>query len=318
MINGVAICYEWVQTKVLQGYKLHAERRLIIAVTGEVGTTDITLWNPTTRHLIVGDYKNGSGYVVDPTKNRQMRLYACGTCDADRLWGKFDRLTLVIFQPNVAEEPQEWEDSPAGLENFRRKVGEIVDRIKAGKTEFAPSEKACRWCPAKAQCKSYATFAIAAAALDFEQVIGANGVATPSCQSLTLTEIVNIYRNMGTVYTFLKSVNSYLYSEALAGRTPPGLKLVETSADRKWRNEGDVMEALHRLGFKPDDYAPRSVVGLGAVETLLKSKKMKPAERSKVISSLTIKPDGRPTLADAEDPRPAYSKGDFPPLEAEL
>ena len=310
MVDFIGYVWAWVQGKVADGYTLRAERRLNIAVIGDSGTVDVTLWNPQSKHLIVMDLKYGRGYEVSPIKNRQMRLYACGTCDEDNLWEQMRSLTLVIWQPRILTEPQEWEDTPTGLRHFRNKVAEIVQIIKAGKGIFVPSEKSCQWCPAKAQCNSFASFAAKSANLELGQLLDKAGIDTPSCDALTIDQMVNIFRNSGALESYLKSVASHLWNLLLEGKKVPGMKLVEGKSNRRWINEGDTMEALFRLGFEPDHYAPRSIVGLKDCERLFKDKDA----RSEFMFKHTIKPKGQATLATEDDPRPAFVSDEFASL----
>jgi hypothetical protein len=303
MIRFVGLVYDWCQQYVLDGYTLTAERSLQIACTGDTGTTDISLWHPETHHLIIADLKYGKGKIVDPFKNRQMRLYACGTCDADKLWPVMERLTLVVWQPRVSEEPAVWEDRPAMLRNFRDQVAAIVRQIQTGKGVFAPGEKACQWCPAKGACEAFAKHASAVAGLEFDRLITEAGVNTPSCDALSVPDIVNIYRNAGQVQAWLKAVSAHLYNLALANKPIPGLKLVEGKSDRKWTDTGDVMEALHRLGYTADQYAPRKLAGLGDVGALFEKK----TARDLFMKTWTEKPKGKPTLVSEDDKRPAMS-----------
>lgn len=303
MIRFVGLVYDWCQQYVLDGYVLTAERSLHIACTGDTGTADISLWHPETKHLIIADYKHGKGKIVDPFKNRQARLYACGVCDADNLWNVMERLTLVIWQPRVSEEPAAWEDRPAMLRNFRDQVAKIVQQIAAGKGVFAPSEKACQWCPAKGACKAFAQHASKAAGVEFDRLLTEAGIDTPSCAALSLPEIISIYRNAGQVQMWLKSVSAHLYALALAKKPLPGLKLVEGKSARQWTDPGDVMDALHRLGFKADQFAPRKLAGLEDIGSLFTKK---PA-REQFLKQWTVKPKGKPTLVDEDDKRPAMT-----------
>ncbi len=298
MIEAVDRCFQWVRSHTLLGYELKAERKLAIACTGDVGTTDITLWHPGDKHLVVADLKYGKGKVVDPAKNRQMRLYACGTCDADKLWTTMKRLTLVIWQPRLCEEAQEWEDSPAALVRFRNRIGEIVAAIKAGKTTFAPSETACRWCPAKGQCKAYATYSAQSMRLDLKQITSQAAISTPSCDALTVTELASIWEHTDEVMAWLKAVNARLHDLASNGRAP-GYKIVEGKSNRAWTDEAQAAELLASLGLDPDEFAPRSLVSIAAAEKLL------PATKRIALATLAHKPPGKPTLARDDDPRPS-------------
>jgi hypothetical protein len=298
MCNHIDKVFQWCRSYQLQGYHLYPEMRVNIAVTGDSGTLDMALWHPDDKHLVIADLKYGKGYAVDAVKNRQMRLYACGFMDDRKLWNDTRRLTLAIWQPRVNEDVSEWEDSVASLMHFRTKVAEIVEAINKGRSEFKPSEKACKWCPAKAQCKSYATDAAKAMRLDFKQLVAANGISTPSCDALTVAELTAIWTNIEAVTAWLKAVNERLTELATQGKAP-GLKIVEGRSNRAWTSEGDAMDLMVRLGLKPDEFAPRSIVGIVAAEKLL------PKDKRDLLRSVIHKPPGKPTLALESDPRPS-------------
>jgi len=304
MCNAVGLVFEWVQAKVLDGYELYHERKVKIRCTGDVGTCDVVLRKD--DHIIVVDLKYGQGVPVSPVKNRQMRLYACGFMDEENWWDTVTRITLVIWQPRSCEDAQEWEDTIDGLKHFRNRIVEIVAAIKAGNVEFKASEKGCQWCPAKGKCKTYAKFATEQAAIDFEQIAKDGSVKTPHFNSLTMDEIINIWKAGEEVRAWLKGIGDYIYNELMRGENVPGLKLVEGKSNRKWASEGNVMEALYRLGFKADEYAPRSLLGIGKIENLFSDK----TKREQFMRQHTVKPKGSATVASADDPRPSFSIAD--------
>ncbi len=311
MVHFVTMVYDWVMGKIADGYELKAERRVRIQCTGDEGTTDITLWHPGTKHLIVVDLKYGKGYVVDPTKNRQMRLYACGTCDEDKLWDVMQRLTLVIWQPRVSEEPSEWEDSPKGLKFFRGKIAEIVETIRRKEGVFRPSEKSCQWCPAKAMCKAYAKHACEVAKVDFAEVLKKEQISTPDCEAMTLDDLFSVWKNAGQLTSYLKGVSERIFTLAMEGKLADKVKLVEGKSNRQWVSEGDTMDALSRMGYKADQFAPRALAGLGVIERLFPKK----ADRTRFMQKYTHKPKGNPSLADLDDPRPTYVRDEFAEVE---
>lgn len=336
MVYYIHLCWAWTNGKVVDGYTLKAERKLLIKVTGDTGTTDITLWNPTTKHLIVGDLKYGKGYAVDPTKNRQMRLYACGTCDADGLWETVEHLTLVILQPRIDEAPSEWEDSPTGLRHFRDVVSERVATITAGiklakkrnlsasssiadyeatGVCFKPSEKSCKWCPGRhGGCKAYATEAARQAGLDFANIVSEQPTPPADAAVMTTDELVRVWQNAGMFSDWLKTVGETLFNMLVSGTPVNGLKLVEGKSTRRWLSEGDTMESLHRLGYKADEFAPRSLAGLGVIERLFSDKK----RREQFMRQHTRKPKGKASMAVADDPRPTYVHDEFANVEPDL
>lgn len=307
MVRHIEVVYAWVQTYLLDGYKLFNEQKVMIEVTGDMGTMDIALLKG--KHLIIADLKYGRGVAVSPEKNRQMRLYACGFLDTQKMWGKVDSLHLAIAQPRVQEDVLMWEDSMDSLRYFRNRVAEIIAQIKGKDVRFKPTDKGCKFCPAKAQCKTYATWAAEQAGIEFEALVAGAGVKTPECNALTPVELLRVWKAAVEVKNWMKSVNDRIYQLLADGDTTMGLKLVEGRSTRKWANEGDAMDALHHLGFKADDFAPRNLLGLGKIEALFTNKALK----QDFMRQHTIKPPGSPTIAEIDDPRPTYtSSSEFP------
>lgn len=309
MCEFVGYVYEWVQGYVLDGYTLFSETKVNIKVTGDMGTLDLALLKG--DHLIVGDLKYGRGYEVSAVKNRQMRLYACGLMDDKNLWHVVKRITLAVAQPRITPDPTTWEDTLEGLTHFRKKVAEIVEAINRGSTVFKPGEKACKWCPAKDRCKAHASFAASLAGMEFDAIVATNGAKTPDCAALTMEQRVAIYQNSSVLTDFLKANASGLLDDALAGTPIPGLKLVESGAKRKWADEDAVLAALASLKFNPDDYAPRSLLGLGAIGGLFTDKQ----KREKFLDKHAETPKGKPSLVDESDPRPTYVSDEFADLD---
>lgn len=304
MIFNISLVYEWFLAFQLDGWKTFSEQQVKIAATGDKGTLDMAAIKK--RHLRIADLKYGRGHPVSPVENKQMRLYACGMLDTHKLWTKVDAVTLTIWQPRIVEEAQEWRDTVANLMAFRDQTQATVKNIETGNVVFAPGEKTCQWCLGKATCKAFAKHANEQAALDFAQIT-TGPVATPTCESMTVEELVNIHQNADTVRDWLKSVSGFLFDEAMAGRIPPGTKLVRGETKRKWANEGDTMDSLHRLGYEADQFAPRSLAGIGDIGRLFKDKKL----RASFLAQHTTKPEGRPILAGATDVREAYVADEF-------
>lgn len=303
MVDAVGLCWEWVMAHVLDGYELVHEHKVFIEATGDSGTLDIALIHPDTLHLIIGDLKYGKGVAVSPEENKQMRLYGCGFMDKRLLWDKIRRVSLVILQPRACPEPKIWDDKMEDLHTFRQTVAEVVRSILGGSERFQPSQKACLWCRAKAQCKAYARAASESVHVAFDAIVSGQAIDTPDCASLPIEEIVSIYNAQGTIKAWLKSVDEFLWDRLQAGKPTPGLKLVASQGDREWADESKVMSALARMRLDPDDYAPRKLLGLGKVGALIDSK----PKREEFLTKYTIKPPGSPKMVRDDDSRPAVT-----------
>ncbi len=309
MVHAVGLVWEWVQAYVLDGWELYNETKVTIAITGDVGTMDIGLRRG--RSLIIADLKYGKGVAVSPVKNRQGRLYALGFLDHYKLWGKIDNVSIAIAQPRVDEEVQVWEDSIAGLTFFRDEAARRIAAIEAGDVAFIASEKGCKWCPAKGQCKTYGAWSVENAGIEFDTLTARGEVQSPDCQSLTSEELVNCWRAGQQLKQWIKAVSERIFTRLVAGDDTLGLKLVEGKSKRKWANEGDTMDALVKMGFVADDFAPRKMGNLSTIQALFDQK----TARDAFMKAYTVKPPGKATIAGEDDPRPAAqlaSMSEFP------
>ncbi len=93
----------------------------------------------------------------------------------------------------------------------------------------------------------------------------------------------------------------------LAGEPLPGYKLVAGRANRKWTDVAAVLKKMKKLGFKEDEYAPRELVSPARAEKLFK--KTKQMQKFGIISELMERPQGKPSIATSDDPRPEFTRG---------
>lgn len=130
------------------------ETRVFPGIEGCFGTADAIVALEDELHVI--DYKYGRGVPVSPVENTQLKLYGLGALEAFKAFWNFNTVTLHIIQPRLASHRQ-WETLPEKLVQWREDVVKpAVEEINAGNGKFAPSEGACRWCPAKALCTARA------------------------------------------------------------------------------------------------------------------------------------------------------------------
>lgn len=144
----------------------------------------------------------------------------------------------------------------------------------------------CRFCPASGVCPELARRVTAVAKLEFGPALSYD----PQQLKLALD-------SRDIVKAWLKAVDEFAYAEAEAGRCPPGYKLVAKRATRKWRSEGEVIEALQAKGVKPDVmFEPRSLKSPAQLEKVIDKK---------VVAEFTVSESSGHTLAPESDKRPA-------------
>ena len=314
-IAGAEVCCDYVQSvlDMCEGDdpELELELEVDIPLIDGRGHIDITIFDKATRTLHIIDYKNG-GLYVPVEENRQLTLYAIGARDLykSRLprgkgWGD---TYIHIVQPNCFEAGAEkcrcWLASKRYLSSFKTECSSVVELIKAGDAPLHAGEKQCRWCDFGGECPERAKMAIEAAHADFEEFINEEGAGVPdktSVPGLTAEQIVNCYFNLKFIATWAKGIEAEVIKRLSSSEGLPGMKLVEGRSSRRWRDEDEVMTNLQLYGVKPDAYAPRKLLGLGAVEKLFPK-----ADRKALMEELTEKPRGAPQAARESDPRPPY------------
>lgn len=163
---------------------IYVEQRMSIEhLTGEEGaegTSDTVII--TDNELIIVDLKFGRGVTVEAKDNPQLLMYASAANARFGLVHDFNAVRTVIHQPRL-NHVSEWTYTLPALEQFEaRVVASVVEVTKADwmslrgedytETMLSPSEDACRWCKAKADCPKLAAYVEAQIDADFEDLSG--------------------------------------------------------------------------------------------------------------------------------------------------
>lgn len=257
----------------------------------------------------IADLKYGKGKTVYAEGNPQLRLYAYGTVlrliEEELIDSVYDDLyaipiTLHICQPR--------------LDHFdfeRLTVGDVIDWAE---TVIAPAAKAiadgdetrnagshCDFCKAQATCKTRAEKVAADLDADFDDFVE-EGPETPNAEDLTPEQLAKLYQHKKDVEKWFKAIEAHIYGEIEAGRTVPGLKLVQGNKNRKWVDESKALEAFKKQrALKQDEYAPRKLITPAAADKLLPEKSS--------IRDLIQEGNNRPMLVDESHKKPALVFG---------
>lgn len=118
-----------------EGKMLLVEQRVPIGhITGEegaAGTADAIVIDATNREIIVIDLKYGMGVKVEAEENEQAQMYALGAVEECEVLADIDHITMVIYQPRIADGVSEWRISRADLERFAERAAAGADTIRA-------------------------------------------------------------------------------------------------------------------------------------------------------------------------------------------
>lgn len=254
-------------------------------IPGGFGTSDAVVIGDGVIEVI--DLKYGKGVKVEAEGNPQLRLYGLG---AAMLFGDIYDLNTVrmtIIQPRLDHISTE-EMPLQELFGWAETVVKPAAKLALGKN--APTECGdwCRWCPARATCRTRAEKQLELAQYDFQ----APDLLQPE-------EIGEILRRAEDLQKWASDVQAYAFEQALAGEHYDGWKLVEGRSTRKWADDVKVAETLQAAGFPEAALYERKLYGITAMEKIVGKKKL-----TEVLGDLIVKPAGKPVLVPSTDKRP--------------
>lgn len=310
MIEGVQKYVDDVR-KIAEGGTLLVEQRVPLDhITGELnatGTADAVIIKG--DELIIVDLKFGRGVRVDAEGNPQLRLYALGAMASfpDR---EFVNVRTIIHQPRLGHVSEEvisvgdllkWgEEASAAALSARI----ALERKKNGDEQlpdaFSPSDKACRWCKAKATCPALATKVQDDVGADFDDLTK-EVVHQPA--AMVEVDLAKAMRATDLIEDWIKAVRAEVERRLLAGTDVPGFKLVEgRRGARAWTDE-QAAEDLLRKQFRLtiEEAYNLKLISPTQAEKVLKESPKRWAKAQALIAQST----GKPSVAPASDKRPA-------------
>lgn len=273
---------------------------------GGKGTADAIIIDPAARAIEVWDLKFGKGVMVDAQENEQLMLYALGALDiVELLYGEVQTIKLVICQPR-RDHLSDWTISREDLLKFGEKAklqGKLALYLAASKPEnmtpyLHPSEKACRWCVARAACPAIEKAVIAEVFDSFEVL--EDGSLAPATKPVEGDVVPPQVLTM--IEGWVAAKRAWIDARLFAGTPTPGWKLVlGKRGNRKWRDEALAEQLLKRLKFKKSETHVESLIPLTKIE------KMVPAEKWPLFAAIITQADGQPTAVPESDKRPEYT-----------
>ena len=273
------------------------------------GTCDFCHISEDRKIVTIRDLKAGAGVPVDAEFNTQMATYAYSfICESEHTFTGETIVIMEIDQPRgyTGDGPvSRWEISAAGLKDFcDNAILPAVQDINAGTNlVFSPGEKSCRWCrgkevcPARGEKLEVLPFDVLEPSTDGLEIIN------PEVKSLTVEQLVSIYKNAPMIKQICEDAGDYLLELALAGQVPEGLKLVEgRQGNRKWVDSDKVERMLARAHIKEKQ---RFKFTLRSVKEVFDLPEVKSDEKlAGKLESLVCRAPGSPKLALDDDKRP--------------
>ena len=249
------------------------------------GTADTFIISGQTVCIV--DFKYGKGIEVSADHNPQMMCYALGCIQMfDGLYD-IDSVTMVIFQPRLANIS---ECTISKTELLAWANDTLIPAAKlayAGEGEFCAGDH-CRFCKAKATCRKRAEYNLALAKYDFEM--------PPTLED---TEIEAVLAKADTLTAWVSDIKEYALQQAIQGKKWTDWKLVEGRSNRKYTDEATVAKTVKAAGFEPYE---QKLLGITAMTALLGKTKFE-----ELLGEFIIKPQGKPTLVPMSDKRPVMN-----------
>lgn len=240
------------------------------------------------------DFKYGKGHRVDAEDNPQMRLYGLGALVRFGLLYDIDVVRMSIFQPRLTHGTSTEEMSHADMIHWAETF--VAPRAKLaydGTGEFVPTEEACRFCRAGADCKARADKLLSL----FDEALDPN--------LATLEEIGAFLTKAADLQSWVNALKERINTALLSGESCTGWKLVEGRSNRKFSDPDAVAKAFKKAGLKQVEIFEKKMKPLTQFEKDLGKKRV-----GEILGDLVIKPQGAPTLAPESDKRPAFVPAD--------
>lgn len=274
---------------------------------GRNAIVDAAVVNPDSLHIV--DYKYGAGVVVSPVENLQATIYAYQILLSLPVELPLDfPVTVHIFQPRGRENGDTpahiWETTAGEIAVLAGQIEGKADIIRVNNTEpkgnplaFAPSEKACRWCPAKAFCPArQADMLDGLEALDVVEA----PAALPLPSALPMKQIIAALNHGKTIKKWIDDVESYAQAMLTDGMPVPGFKLVMSrGGNRYWSDPKKAADLLVKTTIlKKSEVVEESTISPAQAEKLVGKKKF-----SKEVEALITRNPGAPEIAPESDKR---------------
>lgn len=308
MVEAVAVHCDYVRSRVAEASgEVHVEVECDLTPALRDlhpdfgGMADTVIYYPDDKHLEVVDYKHGSGVWVASEDNPQLKYYALGALL--RSGAPANQVTCTIVQPRCmadadAEVIRSWTFDTIDLIDFAADLQEAAEKAKTD-PEYVVGDH-CRFCPVRYRCPELQKHQELVLADDFDPVF-----QPPDPERLA--KALDVFP---LLEARIKQLRELAYEQAVQGNPPPGYKLVEKRAMRKWADEDEARRwAEKRFGDKA--FTPPKLKSPAQLE------KVAEGEDQQRIEEFVVRHSSGYTLVPESDNRPAaklLSDDDFEDL----
>lgn len=276
------------------GAEVMIEKQIHI-VEGVFGTADHIAAVPF-GPIYVDDYKHGIGVFVPAENNPQAMIYAIGALQASPY--DHDVVHISIIQPRsrsgYSKEP--WTISVPDLYKWRDEV--LIPGIEACQKPDAPLAAGdhCKFCKAAGGCPELTGQVVTNTGI---QTTNTGGVTLPAAAMLSPEEMARVLAFTDPLETWIKEVRDRALRLVEDGVMVPGFKAVAGRSVRKFTADAESV-LVRSLG---ENAYNKKLIGIGDAEKALKE--IDGVDVKATMASITVKPEGKPTLVPESDRRRA-------------
>lgn len=289
-----------------QYFEVRLDTSEVVGVPGQGGTADAITLDFDTSTIHVDDLKFGRGETVDAFDNEQLLVYgAAALAKFDLLWD-WHFVKIAIHQPRInhysemtyaVDKLREWVES--SRPRFRRAHALYQDPSKITAADFAPSKKACRWCPIAGSCAAQTK-----KTLDMFPIAPTGELAAAPAPRMTDAALGEARDRVDEIEQWCSDVKAEAHRRAIAGRAIPGWKLVQgRKGNRKWANEAEAEPLLVNC-LAENAYKPRAIISPSDAEKKLK----KHSSMWDIIAAHVVQAEGSMSLERESVSKPAVSR----------
>jgi hypothetical protein len=306
--------HAWNYMEFVLGLKSSPQSKLVVEqklplwyMPGRNAIVDAAVINPDSLHII--DYKYGVGIIVSPERNKQAIIYARSIAAPLDLAEDFP-IFIYIYQPRgrAAEDApyHVWQTTWGEIAQMADDINFAAQNIQNSvgiKNIFAPSEKACQWCPAKGFCTERPRL-LMQGLKPLNPVIDGKFEVLPPASSIEVSMIATVLKHGGQIKKWIGDIEERALELMKGGGKVPGFKLVKSRGGNRFWTDADKAGKmlLKKTHLRENEVYEKSVVSVASLEKLL-GKNNIPVE----VTNLIGRPDGQPTIAPEDDKRECIS-----------
>jgi len=194
------------------------------------GSSDAIVISRKTKTIYVFDLKYGAGIKVDVYDNIQLKYYALGALLASK--ANVDTVVIGVIQPRLSLEGDAlstFEFDAVDLIDFSADLIDAANETADFDAPLVPGDKQCQWCPV-ADCPALKAKQDQLMTQEFE-------IVNQELSDDTLGKALDI---IPLVEARIKQLRELAYQNGLKGSPPPGYKIVDKIARRKWKSAEDA------------------------------------------------------------------------------